>query len=191
MEYINRNLDRVSPIQFLAWFSVGAIFWLLSSLLGFSTDYIFANATYINITYGTVISTLIMLLSCMLLPFDCVKEGFFKKAYAISKLFSDTAMGASGFIAIACIHNHLYKEVAFLTIGIIIYTLTGNHIFHSIFNETKGTRKYFRAIDASSGTRLGTGLIERDIEGKVLCFASVIISLVFVGLLFIFHTIKI
>lgn len=83
-------------------------------------------------------------------------------------------MGAAGFIAAYGIYNKQCITVTLLISGVFIYTLTGNHIYHSIFNENKGSRRFFKKIDEESNTRVGTGLAERDIERKVLAIASAI-----------------
>lgn len=185
MEFINNNFDRVSPTPFLIWFTISLLVWGLS-IFGLSVDFIFSNATYLNITYGAVICTFIMLASCMALPFNVVTDKCFNKAYELSKLFSDTAMGAAGFVAVSGLYNEAYKAVGWLLLGITIYVLVGNHVYHSIFNENKGSRRFFRKIDSKSNTRIDDGKIERDIEKTILFFSALVILLVSGGLVYVF-----
>ncbi|ALQ07997.1 hypothetical protein D172_007945 [Pseudoalteromonas sp. Bsw20308] len=186
--YINTNYDRVSPFPFMLWFSISLCVWAFSKL-GFSFEFIFANATYLNVIYGTVICTSIMLVSCILLPWQKVTDKYYKSAHAVSKIFSDTAMGSAGFIAVAGLYNGNYLPVGLLVLGLVIYVLVGNHVFHSIFNENIGTRRFFKEIDKKSNTRIGTGEIERNIETKVLAFTSFIILMVGSGLMYVFNTV--
>lgn len=173
MKFIEDHFDRVSPHPFFAWLIVSITFIFLSPS-ELTIEFVKANSTYLNITYGAVISTLIMLICCMLIGYTRLKEKPLKILYSVSRLFSDTAMGAAGFIAANGIYNEQYFAVTLLASGVFLYTLTGNHIYHSIFNENKGSRSFFKKIDEESNTRVGTGLAERDIERKVLAIASAI-----------------
>ncbi|WP_411959031.1 hypothetical protein ACK56M_21340 [Pseudomonas sp. s4] len=99
-------------------------------------------------------------------------------------------MGAAGFIAANGIYNEQYFAVTLLVSGVFLYTLTGNHIYHSIFNENKGSRSFFKKIDEESNTRVGTGLAERDIERKVLAIASAITIAVTVWLVLTLYLVR-
>ncbi|RUR56358.1 hypothetical protein [Vreelandella populi] len=190
MEFIDNHLDRVNPKPFIVWFLVSGIAWF-ASFLGMPLDFVFGNATYLNVVYGTVICTAIMFLSCILLPCPWVKDQFFHKAHSISKLFSDTALGASGFIAVGAIHNDKYQAVALLLVGVLVYVLVGNHIFHSIFNENKGSLRFFRKIDKISSTKLGDDAeMERNIEKMALAITASIASIVIMWLFYVFSTIR-
>lgn len=175
MKLMENNFDRVSPVPFLSSFAAGAVIWALSAL-GLPLEYIFANSTYINIIYGSVIGTAIMLTSCVLTCFPKANDLIVHKAYSVFRFFTDAAMAAAGFIAISGLYNEHYSSVMLLALGIATYTLAGNHLYHSIFNDHKGSRKLTKEIDETSGTRIGRGLVERDIERKVLATASIVIS---------------
>ena len=189
MEYINNHFDRVSPKPFIVWFIVSLLYWALSAF-GLPVDFILANATFLNVTYGAVICTTIMLISCILLPVNKISDKYFHKAYELSKLFSDTAMGAAGFVVVSGLYNEAYAAVAWLALGVAIYVLAGNHVYHSIFNENKGSRKFFKKIDIESNTRIGSGTVERDIETTTLSFAAIVILLVSAGLIYVFSKVQ-
>lgn len=185
MEFINTHFDRVSPKPFLVWLTVSFFVWAVSCI-GFNVDFIFANATYLNVTYGAVICTIIMIISCISLPFSKVPDEYFKKAHSLSSLFSDTALGASGFLFVAGLYNGALEAVFYLFLGVTLYVLIGNHIYHSIFNENKGSRRFFKKVDQDSNTRIGTGKIERDIEKTVLSFAAFVVLLMSCALVYVF-----
>jgi hypothetical protein len=189
MNFINDNFDRVSPYPFLAWFAIGMIFIALTHV-GLPMDFIEANSTFLNISYGVFISTILMLVCCVLLYFDKTNTTYLSRIHSLSRLFSDTAMGAAGFIVTSTVYQQDYAAAAGLSLGFAVYTLTGNHLYHVIFNENKGSRKLFRDIDEKSNTRVGKGLIERDIERKVVAFVSLIIAIASLGLGFTFYYIR-
>ena len=78
-----------------------------------------------------------MLTCCTLIGYAGITGKPLEIFYSASRLFSDTVMGAAGFIAANGIYNEQYFAVALLVSGVFLYTLTENHIYHSIFNKKR------------------------------------------------------
>ena len=182
-QFLEKHFAFIDPSPFFIW----GLLALIAHLLPIPTDYVKGNATAINLAIGAVIvSASLSILIFALVFFTPKKENkFFEYTHWFSKLFSDAALGSTGFIVV--LEALVNKDVFFafvITLFALLYIVVFNHLFLTVFNKNVGTRALVNRVDISNNTdiNLNTGDGYRKVEVYVMAGFLLIILCVVLGI---------
>ena len=182
-KFLDTHFSYIDPSPFFIW----AILAVVAHLLPIPTDYVQGNATAINLAVGAVIVSGCLSTLIFVLVFSIKKEEstLFEYTHWFAKLFSDAALGSTGFIVV--LEGLVNKDVvtAFYISGLaLLYIIVFNHLFLIVFDKNVGTRALVKWADKSSGTDVNnnSGPGYRKVEIYTMASALLIILVVILGI---------
>jgi len=182
-EFLKTHFEYIDPSPFFIW----GLLAFIAHLSPIPTDYVQGNATVINLAIGAVIVSVCLSILIFTLVFFTPKKGnkFFEYTHWFAKLFSDAALGSTGFIVVL---EALVNENITLAFGIcslaLLYIVVFNHVFLTVFNKDVGTRALVKNADIDNGTdiNLNSGDGYRKVEVYLMAGVLLVIIIVVLGI---------